>query len=176
MKIVPILKKFSSIYAVVFNGDDELNKAFDLWNDVEYLTAFFEKNKHDLNLYGAGISQIDTAVEKTLLEAEMLENRILRIVETAGESFDKFFKPLDRVVPIHQKSKAYGLKRRSWLRLYAVRINPDLYVISGSAIKLTQKMQDRVHTSKELVKLNRVRDYLKEEGLFSDSDFKYLES
>lgn len=41
-----------------------------------------------------------------------------------------------------QKSKG-KLIYQSWLILYAIRIEKDLYVLTGGAIKLTKKMQGR---------------------------------
>lgn len=72
-----------------------------------------------------------------------------------------------------QLSKA-SAKIRHWhkpvLRLYGIRIDADSYVITGGAIKLTHRMEDRQHTKIELKKLERVRNWLKAEGIFDGDD------
>lgn len=77
-----------------------------------------------------------------------------------------------------QKEKA-RLKRRlkhvSWLRLYAIKLVSGIYIITGGAIKLTAKMQEREHTSVELVKLEKVRRYLLDANITDDEGFvEYL--
>ncbi|MCE9176780.1 hypothetical protein K0G87_24560, partial [Bacteroides ovatus] len=73
-----------------------------------------------------------------------------------------------------QKEKA-RLKRKyghsSWLRLYAIKLIQGNYIITGGAIKLTATMQEREHTRQELVKIDRVRRYLLEEGIIDDEGF-----
>ncbi|NEW80764.1 MAG: hypothetical protein GZ094_00135 [Mariniphaga sp.] len=67
-----------------------------------------------------------------------------------------------------QKSK------RRWLRLYALRIDTNTYVITGGAIKLTHKMEGRLHTEKELIKLDKCRNYLKDQGVIDVDSFNEL--
>ena len=38
----------------------------------------------------------------------------------------------------------------SWLRIYAIKLEPGCYIITGGAIKLTRTMQEREHTLNEL--------------------------
>ncbi len=89
----------------------------------------------------------------------------------------KIFRPLDNNQAsdvMLQKEKA-RLKRKyghsSWLRLYAIKLIQGNYIITGGAIKLTATMQEREHTRQELVKIDRVRRYLLEEGIIDDEGF-----
>lgn len=59
----------------------------------------------------------------------------------------------------------------SWLRIYAIRIEPNVYIVTGGAIKLTATMQEREHTKRELDKLNTCRDFLKQNGVFDQDSF-----
>ena len=83
-----------------------------------------------------------------------------------------FFK--ENIDDLLQKEKA-RLKRKyghsSWLRLYAIKLIQGNYIITGGAIKLTATMQEREHTRQELVKIDRVRRYLLEEGIIDDEGF-----
>ena len=54
---------------------------------------------------------------------------------------------------------------------YAIRIEPNVYIITGGAIKLNAKMQDREHTQIELDKLNACRNYLQQKGVFDKDSF-----
>lgn len=49
--------------------------------------------------------------------------------------------------------------------MYALRVDKNVYIITGGAIKLTQKMQDREHTNIELDKIDRCRRFLIERGI-----------
>jgi len=60
--------------------------------------------------------------------------------------------------------------------MYAIRIASNLYVITGGAIKLTHRMEEREHTRKELVKLEKVKVYLQDQGWIHESDFQFLET
>ncbi len=54
----------------------------------------------------------------------------------------------------------------SWLRIYAIKLEPGVYIVTGGAIKLTATMQERQHTLDELKKMNLVRSYLLSENIF----------
>lgn len=45
-------------------------------------------------------------------------------------------------------------------RIYAIKLEPGCYIITGGAIKLTRTMQEREHTLKELNKMEQVRNHL----------------
>lgn len=85
---------------------------------------------------------------------------------TPEADLDNFFRPLDNS-RTHEmllgKEKA-KIKERpqhaSWLRIYAIKLEPGCYIITGGAIKLTRTMQERNHTLKELHKMEEVRNYL----------------
>ena len=40
--------------------------------------------------------------------------------------------------------------------IYAIKLEPGIYVITGGAIKLTRTMQEREHTLRELAKMEKV--------------------
>lgn len=60
----------------------------------------------------------------------------------------------------------------SWLRIYAIKLEPGCYIITGGAIKLTRTMQEREHTLRELNKMEQVRNYLIEEGAIDAAGFE----
>lgn len=72
------------------------------------------------------------------------------------------------------REKAYGegcYRHQSWLRIYAIKIEHGVYLVTGGAIKLTATMGERRHTLEELAKLERVRNYLLDNGVYDLDGF-----
>ena len=164
------------LWAVHFEGEDdnEFYKVFNNWTDVVWLRAFFKENIDDLNAYFK-ITDIKEAISDTIEDSERLRYIIMDI--SPETDLSKIFRPLDNNQAsdvMLQKEKA-RLKRKyghsSWLRLYAIKLIQGNYIITGGAIKLTATMQEREHTRQELVKIDRVRRYLLEEGIIDDEGF-----
>lgn len=164
------------LWAVHFEGEtnNEFIKLFYNWNDVMWLRTFFKENINDLSAYFK-ITDINQAVKDTIEDSKKLRCIIMDI--SPETDLSKLFRPLDNNQAsdaMLQKEKA-RLKRElghsSWLRLYAIKLTAGVYIITGGAIKLTATMQEREHTRKELVKIDKVRRYLLEEGIIDDSGF-----
>ena len=82
--------------------------------------------------------------------------------------------PLHILVRLRVWEKAKGERRSrhgSWLRIYAIKLEPGCYIITGGAIKLTRTMQEREHTLRELNKMEIVRNYLINEGAIDADGF-----
>lgn len=170
MKILPIFAPH--LYAVRYENEalDELERLFDEWSDIEKLESFFLANSNDLDYFEI---DVDEAIMETLKETKAFRKVILGIVKKGNPDLDSIFKNLDdnklRVFELEkQKSK------RRWLRIYALRIDSNVYLITGGAIKLTHKMKTRLHTRNELDKLERCRNFLKENQVFDNDSFKEM--
>jgi hypothetical protein len=159
--------------------EDSFKLNFDSWQDLEYLENFFEKNKNDLSGAFWRLS-IEEAVIKVLDEARLFESDILDFAEN-GRLDEIIFKSLRGANEREFKrvhSKAYSVpqdEKAAMLRIYAVRIGDNCYIVTGGAIKLTKAMQDREHTTKELKKLEIVSSYLKANGIEDTSDYGFIE-
>lgn len=185
MKIVDIFAVVKSkLLSVQFehNDCDEFTLAFRKWNDTEYLEDFFENNKTDLQSGFYGTISIEEAIFSTIEEATKFETKIRNVAkigkfETKSSLQDLVFYPLHKNDQTYklQETRAYGSEDKSWLRMFAVRISPECFVVSGSAIKLTGAMGEQDHTKIELAKLKITAAYLKENDLFADDDFGYIE-
>ncbi len=160
-----------SLYSVQYDTEElnEFAKCFELWNDPIYLREFFEKHQEDLdNKFWDGIT-IEEAILKTREDARLFEEELLHIAETGKterlETLSTLFEPLSKGVidENFEKDKAKGIKRPSWLRIYAIRIEANLFVVCGGAIKLTPTMNNRDHLNLELEKLEFTRNFLKDE-------------
>lgn len=81
-------------------------------------------------------------------------------------NLDEIFRPLDNnrtseIILGKEKARLKNtLRHASWLRIYAIKLDPGIYVITGGAIKLTRTMQEREHTLVELARMEKVRNYL----------------
>lgn len=164
MEIITIFE--NHLYAFKYKNEDkdEFARLLDLWNDPTYLELFFEENKSDLY---SGMS-VESAIFDTYDAVNNFEKKMIDLSkedeENQSKGLDRLFKPLYNTQPkivLLNKSKA----RVSWLRFYGLRIDKNVYIITGGAIKLTQTMQDRDHTNAELTKLDQCRSFLKEKGI-----------
>ena len=158
------------LWAVKYDGDEVnvLRLLIQQWSDVEWLVEFFVSNKIDLER-NFQITSVDRAIYDTLVDVEELECMILDLAEDSD--LDKMFRPLNNMRSselLLGKEKAKGhmsSSHPSWLRLYALRLEKGVYLITGGAIKLTYTMQERSHTLKELETMEMVRNYLIENGV-----------
>jgi hypothetical protein len=185
MKLVRIFAhEKNTLLSIQFdnNDADEFRKAFNQWQDIEYLEQFFEENKNDLQSGFYGNISVEDAISYTIEESREFEEHIRQIAIRGARNKEPnlnhiVFKTLNNYETslTHQKSKAYGLVNQSWLRIYAIRISANIFVVSGSAIKLTLEMKDREHTNEELNKLKRTAQYLKNEGFIDDDDYGFIE-
>nr|WP_295864741.1 hypothetical protein [uncultured Chitinophaga sp.] len=148
--------------------DDKLQCEFDLFfrtmSDFVWLRKFFSDNLQDLTSGYFGNISIDDAVERTADEIEMIENRLAYCVQRDftgfNASLEHFFRPLNNFeyVIAHQKSKAR--LRNGWLRLYAIRLAANCFIITGGAVKLSLNMRKK-HLEYELHKLDLTKRFLK---------------
>lgn len=150
----------------------EFRRLFDFWNDQILLREFFEEYEVDLNdVYWDGIT-IDEAIEKTRGEAKQLERILLEYAEKGKtirlKNLSMLFKPLSdgKIEKDFEKDKVKVDGKKTWIRLYAIRIEANLFVVCGGAIKLRKTLNDRTYLLKELEKLEITRNYLMDE----DSD------
>lgn len=169
-----------SLYSVQYDTEllNEFAKCFELWNDPIYLREFFEQHQEDLNnKFWNGIT-IEEAIIKTREDARLFEEELLYIAETGKtdryETLSTLFEPLSKGVIDEnlEKDKAKGMKRPSWLRIYAIRIEANIFVVCGGSIKLTPTMNERDHLILELDKLEFTRNYLQDED---DDNLEFVE-
>lgn len=158
------------LWAVMYDEDETnvFDKVFSQWNDYEWLRNFFKDHLDDLSSY-FHILDIDRAVFDTVDDANELACLILDIDPEAN--LDMVFRPLENgrmseMVLGREKAKGRYYSHASWLRLYAIKLEAGYYIITGGAIKLTATMREREHTLVELNRLNQVRDFLINQGVF----------
>jgi len=181
MKIIDIFAIVNEALASVHYDaykTHEFDRVFEFFNDPDELWEFFEANQSDLESGFYGKITIQEALKRTRKEAQELEDTILELAESGfenpSETLSTLFEPLSENEINHQgleRDKAYGLSKNSWIRIYAIRVALNKFVVSGGAIKLTKKMQGRPHTEKELEKLDITKKYLEEAEIDIDDFF-----
>lgn len=165
------------LWAVVYDGEarNVLMKTFADWMDIGFLQAFFDVNRKDLEQY-FHITNVDEAIYDTIADAASLSCLILDINPDAD--LDVLFRPLEnhRIREmLLSREKAKGSRQSghgSWLRIYAIKLDDGVYLVTGGAIKLTPLMADREHTLNELKRMEMVRNYLLENGIVDADGIK----
>lgn len=163
------------LWAVRYQGenDNALYTLFEQWNDVMWLRSFFKRNWQDLTSYFK--ITINQAIEDTIEDSDKLQGIIMDISPDAN--LDEIFHPLENfrtseMLLGKEKARLKRVKRHSsWLRIYAIKLSEGVYVITGGAIKLTLRMEEREHTKLELAKMEKVRSFLLNENIIDNDSF-----
>lgn len=170
-----IITEDERLWAVRYDdcSDNALYMLFEQWNDVVGLREFFKANIDDLSSYFK-ITDVNEAIYDTIEDSERLQCLILDISPDAD--LDKLFRPLSNsqihVLLGKEKARLHeSQKHASWLRIYAIKLEPGIYVITGGAIKLTRTMQEREHTLLELQKMEQVRRFLLDNNVIDKDAF-----
>ncbi len=163
------------LWAVKYDGDEEdcFDALFNKWYDMDWLKGFFKNNLDDLSTYFR-ITDVYQAIMETIEDASRLECLMLDITPEAN--LDLLFNHLEnsRFAEMYlgkEKAKGIGSRHPSWLRIYAIKLDQGIYLVTGGAIKLTATMSERKHTLAELAKLESVRNYLIDNGVFDSEGF-----
>lgn len=177
MNFVRIFGDEDCLLSVHYNHEDhdEFSNIFDQWTDIEHLENFFTAHEIDLNRpYWDGITIVQAIIE-TRYEAIKFRKFLKKLSKTPKKvrisKFISFFKPLEKNqfnFSYLDKKKVYGLRNKTWLRIYALKVGEDMYIITGGTIKLTDNMAERPHTLKELRKLEACKQFLKNEGIIDE--------
>ena len=130
----------------------------------------------DPQFWGA-IAEPETASARTLEEAYALEETVRELAKNARDGttpdFDAYFVPMGGEYVYewrHTPVKGYGPKKPSLLRIYAIQLEKNCYLITGGGIKYCRTMAESSELSKELSKIERVKSFLKECGIDTQED------
>lgn len=167
MKICIIFAR--KLFAVHY-AEDKTNvyrKIIDQWTDTEYLYNFLIQQNQDVDP-----DDIPEIILEIIEDVNEIDRLLIQLAESKIKKIDDFFRPLS---PSEYKTKRLSKQkarlRRSYTRIYGIRIDTNCYVIVGGALKFTQTMQEREHTQKELNNLNKVRDFLMSENIIDKDGF-----
>ncbi len=173
MKIVSIFAE--NLFAFHFEYEEENEFALllgedGIWMNPSYLLDFVELHKADIP-EKENINELPELLIESAHEINDILQQITTRNSTAANSFFKSLHNQEYQEGVLSKQKG----RKTYLRLYALKIDTDCFVITGGAIKFTHLMEDREHTQIELQKIERCRYFLKENDVFdSDSFYEFL--
>jgi hypothetical protein len=161
----------------IFGPEEGPEEGEGLWT-VEYEGESLNAFEQLLSLW----QDPETAANALMDEAVELLGLLVRLAKRRSISgiLQYVFKPLNNFetnITVLQLSKASSktkTQNNPKLRVYAVRIGQNTYVVTGGAIKLTDRMEDRPHTVRQLQRLKMVRDWLNREGIFYPGDLTDL--
>jgi len=144
--------------------EGELRRCLRQWKDAEHLVDLFLTYRADLQGGFFESKSIEDFLFITEREATELTKRIATAADHLNtEKLAQLFQPLhnhETESPKYQFLKAKGTRSKSLLRLYGLRTRDDVYFITGGAIKLNRRMDDREHLKEELLKMEAARKYL----------------
>ncbi|MEO7174955.1 MAG: hypothetical protein ABIV51_03880 [Saprospiraceae bacterium] len=166
MKIVSIFEE--KLFAFHYDNevDNELRRLLKLWNDYTYLYQFVTEFKSDAPLYLSAGSLINQIVESAI-EIDIILNEI---AGSRKKKLEDFFRHLENLeYRLVELSKQKG--KKSVLRIYAIRIDENCFVVTGGAIKFHHLNKDRWHTQREMDKLDKCRSFLQANGVIDADSF-----
>jgi hypothetical protein len=179
---VEIIKIYSPyIYSIKYDGqeENEFDRLFSEWSDVESIMNFMERNKNYLKADFWKIKlEPEAATRRVLDEAEEMESIFEKLDENTrnGEypDFDSHFYPLEgkyKYLLEYQPMKSYGSGNQALLRIYAIKMGKNTYLITGGGIKLSDKIQNSPGLKEHVIQnIDRVRDWLKANGIMDSDD------
>lgn len=171
MKIVAIFDNRLFSFRFPNENEHELIRLLNQWNDPQYLYQFITKNIADVQK-GVNVLQLANQISD---DANKIDDLLYELGINIKGNFELFFKQLDNnEYQIKNLSKRKG--RKNYLRLYALKIDTNCFVVTGGTIKFTHLMKDRKHTQLELQKLDACRQFLKSKGVLdAESFYEFIE-
>lgn len=180
MKLISIHKGY--LYSVKFEGEesDEFNRVIEEVTDVSAVLDFLKANEDMFDSYfGRYFRTKEEAAERIAEEADDMESYLDYLESNARNKkkpdYDNFFQYLNGMYKCDIKyipMKAYGVNyRMSFIRLYAIKLQPNVYVVVDGGIKLGRTIQESPGL-KETV-LNKIRiakEYLQANGIIDAED------
>ena len=170
MKIVDIFAPCLFAFHLNVENENELKKVLNFWSSTIELNDFLKINHVDWPK-GKKLNQLREDIQEN---AEKFEDLLKKLSTQKNPQLDQLFAALDNSeykTIVLSKRKGKSSKKENHLRLYALKIDTNCYVITGGAIKFTQFMEEREHTLNELKKLEFYRNYLRTHGVVDEDSF-----
>ena len=161
MKITRIFE--NQLYSFHYDEYNEIEYERNLnqWSNTAYLYEFAKENN---------IQDIVAFVDEIYYNLEELEDLINEIAESSGQ-FKRLFITLEHSETNKTISLRKGKINHNRLRLYAIKLIDELFIITGGAIKMSQRMLDYPGTAKEHSKLSAARQYLDINDIHNEDAF-----
>lgn len=183
LEIVEIYK--DRLYSIQFDEEilNEYHRVFREWHDIDYLVGFFSKNERYVDTpfwkdAGLDAKTPEYSAQKVIDEANELETHIKELIENMEEGrepdLDSYFHFLEgkyKCLWSLEPMKSYGTGSPSLLRLYAIKLESNCYLIVYGGIKLGDTIQNSpVLKDNVFKKIDNVLSFLKANGITDGED------
>lgn len=173
------------LYSIKFDeaDTDEYSRVISLWKDLDYLVEFFKANAKEVDQpfwreVGLSPDKPLVSAERVASEAIVLASHISDLAQNAADGkipdFEDFFHPLGgkySYVRELEPHKSYGTFNPSLLRLYAIRLERNVYLIVFGGIKLGSTIQNSPGLKEQVFnRIDNVIAFLKANGIFDGND------
>lgn len=158
MEIIELYPPY--IFSIKYDGqnENEFDRLFTEWNDVEKIMNFLITNQSHLKTdIWNKVTEPETAARQIMEEARELEFLFEKLNEMSisgrKPDFDSHFKYLDGKYKYeieYQPMKSYGNIRPSLIRLYAIKMSTNTYLITGGGIKLADSIYNILQDCKTM--------------------------
>lgn len=170
MKIVSIFASRLFSFHYEDEKDNELRRLLIRWNDAEHLYQFVKQHKDDI----PNNISVPNLVNQLIDDANELDTTLYGISKNSRRNLEEFFKPLNNQ-EYHIVELSKQKVRKNYLRLFAIRVDKNCFVITGGAIKFHHLNKQKPHTQKEMEIIDKCRNYLKANNVFdADSFYEFL--
>lgn len=181
MQIVKIYPPY--IYSVQYDDEEEneFDRLFQSWNDAGQVVEFLEENRRFLKSeVWWKVTEPEDAARQVLDEAEALEELFDELNDNTERGkkpdYDSHFNYLGGKYKYELKwtpMKSYGTFHPSLLRIYAIKMASNTYLITDGGIKLSDTIQNSPDLKEHVLQnIDRVRDFLKEQGIIDNEDME----
>ncbi len=172
MKIVSIFAPY--LHAIQTNCINTYRDVLNDWNDAEYIYNFYKTN--EALIKNNRFIKCKNHIEFTQLVIECASKLDEDLFQMASGNLNQLFEVLEINQPYMQELSKWK-KKENLLRLYAIKIEENIFLITGGAIKITKTMQEHSGTYNELKKLEKFKNILIENGVHDlDSFYEYINS
>lgn len=170
------------IYSIKYDGENanEFERLFESWRDLDEVIGFFEENEDCLKSeFWSAVCEPEAVANQVSEEADDLEILFRKLCCNAEKGnkpdFDSHFKYLNgkykcefEYVPM----KSYGTNSPSFIRLYAIKMEANRYIITGGGIKLCKTIQESPYLKERIIQdIDKVRAWLKSNGIYEEDEF-----
>ena len=180
MKIEAIYPPY--IYSIKYDDQkvNEFERLLEEWRDLDKMIAFFEENSEYLKAdIWAAVSEPEAAVDQVANEADDLEILLSDLFNNAESheqpDFDDYFKYLNgryRFDYEYVPMKSYGRCSPSLIRLYAIKLKANLYIITGGGVKLCKTIQESPGLKDHVMQnIMAVKSWLKDNDIYTEEEF-----
>ena len=183
MEIIELYQ--DKLYCIKYDGEakNEYARIFGQWHDLDYLVKFFKDNASYIATpfwRSAGLmpDKPELSAQKIIDEANLLEPYIRTLTENADKDvlpdLDTYFHFLGgkyKCLWSLEPMKSYGTAKPSLLRLYAIKLDSNCYLIVYGGIKLGDTIQNSPGLKENVFrKIDEVLNYLRTNGIIDRED------